>query len=1111
MEQQYLKISRENIYSPKIGQRNSFTKYKNQKILKNYSTLLKANSHTINYYNPSSFNFQNKNSLYISNNHKLLSPSKILKKSSINISKKYSKSRPKSSSIRKLLPSISQYLNVSRNKFPFENEKLFQETNQMKKLIKELEKELLLLTNENMEKDEQITQKEKEINDIIRNNYNKFGDINDKYNYNINYNNYNFYNDLNSSFNTNSSMGILMLKIKKGIKNINDEIRVETDKLNDLKKSLYITKIKELNLESKLYKQQYNKINSLLENALKIKEQNDIKIKEFDNLKDNINKQELFISNFEQECMALKENELFLNNQLLNLKQEVKIKVDKAKKNKKELNILLIKNKNIDKDEIINSQSYTTKINGSPISIKCMYTNKVSELKKNINFYKRQCKYSDDMINKLKEQRKKLIDMNKNIDQKIKIEPGFIEGTSKIKKHDRPMSSLGRYNASLNKDEDIINNLKNKYKTIREEEVNLHQKVNIYSEKLKEIDVDEERNEEENEKNQNEIEFGIDEKNPFYTDNEENVPDLHMKFTSAQFNQFTYILFKNFEAKYIILDEANNKIINPFYNLIKKNHITNVNYPSKEFDTITEQFTKIIMNVLNSENEYNHTLTKIFVGALLCNSNYDTNKLVEFFSILFSYTRNYISEEKKLIDKLKTKYKQQTKKLIECIANYILNDLSSSQYFSLFRMKDLLDENEINLKDKYIEFLFYYMKKFDDPDAKLEDLKFSLLNDIVPIADTTLHSKAFVNDLFKELELDNNNDENLNVDGDINIDQKENKTTNIEKIDENIEGNIKEKKKDKKEKKKKEKNKDKKNKSKNSSKNKSRSKSKSNENTKDNNNKSGAKSKDDIYNPNIENVKGANIDDKKNQVDNNNVQKIDIKIFKDNNNSNKNSYNLSDKINNDINIFRKDKDIKDNDNKNDLLNKENDKNKINNKENKDDNKTNDENSEKKRKTSMEKYKEDEYVLNSSKNEEKAKEEENNKINEKDRINNDNINNNDTNINNEEDSITEITNDEYNKYILESINQIQKAIKNKSTDFNALMNGVLNKMSVNGEFYEYINIEDFNEKMVSIGVTLSDLQLSCLCSKYCIPNELRLIDKLKFEKSLEDYINGNLKM
>ena len=333
------------------------------------------------------------------------------------------------------------------------------------------------------------------------------------------------------------------------------------------------------------------------------------------------------------------------------------------------------------------------------------------------------------------------------MEQKIKIIPTFIEGSSKIKKFNRPISSLGKHssNSSLKKDEDIINILKKKYKSIRENEITLHQKVNTYFEKLKEIDVGEgekEKNEEEKEEDQNQIEFGIDENNPYYTDNEENVPESHIKFTSSQFNQFTYILFKNFEAKFIVSDEANNKIIKPFKDLTQKLNITKVDYPSNEFDTIIEEFTKVIMNVLNSDNEYNHTLTKMFIGALLYNSECDTNKLIEYFSILFSYTRNYIEEENKLIEKLKNKYKNQTKKLVECITSYILNDLSSSPYFSLFKMKDLLDKNEINLKDKYIEFLFYYMKKFNDPDAKLEDLKFSLLNDIVPIGDTTVHSKV---------------------------------------------------------------------------------------------------------------------------------------------------------------------------------------------------------------------------------------------------------------------------------------------------------------------------------------------------------------------------------
>ena len=47
------------------------------------------------------------------------------------------------------------------------------------------------------------------------------------------------------------------------------------------------------------------------------------------------------------------------------------------------------------------------------------------------------------MINKLKEQRKKLIDANKNFEQKIKISSNFLETTTKIKNLKRPQSSLG--------------------------------------------------------------------------------------------------------------------------------------------------------------------------------------------------------------------------------------------------------------------------------------------------------------------------------------------------------------------------------------------------------------------------------------------------------------------------------------------------------------------------------------------------------------------------------------------------------------------------------------------------------------------------------------------
>ena len=108
-------------------------------------------------------------------------------------------------------------------------------------------------------------------------------------------------------------------------------------------------------------------------------------------------------------------------------------------------------------------------------------------------------------------------------------------------------------------------------------------------------------------------------------------------------------------------------------------------------------------------------------------------------------------------------------------------------------------------------------------------------------------------------------------------------------------------------------------------------------------------------------------------------------------------------------------------------------------------------------------------------------------------------------------MTEITNEEYRKQISESINTIQISLQNNFTDFDSLMEGVINKNLIGGEFYEYINIEDFNEKLISIGVTLTDLQISCLCSKYSVPNELRLIDKKRFAQSLKDNLNGVLKI
>ena len=1166
MENPYLKMTNYDIFSHKMIPRPSSFNLKCRKLINYYPKTNKFSNSTISGFYSTKNLYSNKNNNFSSSqNFNLFNIKTQTPKM-----KKISRIKHQSSSYKKSFPDLNNYLNKSmHSNFCLETEKLYQETYQIKKLIKQLKKQLEKISKENYKKERQLNAKENEINNIIINNDTQFdNDENNKSNtYNMGY----YYNNMNINNRQNTAMNILMFKIRREIKGTLNEINKQNEKLESLKKSLFLTKSKELNIESKLYKEQIKKIEILIENGLKIREQNDNKINEFSSLKENIERQNLIIDNLTRENILLESNQEILNNKLEKLQNDVKAKIEKAKKNDNELNILSLKNKNLSKDKIIQKELYTTKKDGIPISIKSLYTSKLSSLKKNIRFYKKQIKYSEDILNKLKDQKKKLIDSNKNLEQKIKIDSNFINNTSRLKSYQRPESSLGLFKKD-SPDQDIIGKLRMEYKSAREEELIWEKKANIYYDKLKEINIiyetkENEKKIEEEKKSQNQLEFGIDETNPYYTENEENIPESNIKFTSQQFNQFTYILFKNFEAKYIIGKEANNKVINPFNEFVLKNKYNKLSYPSTEFDEVIEYFTKIIMKVLNSENEYNHTLTKIFIGALLYNSECDIKKLIEYFSILFTYTKDYTNEEKILIEKMKSKYKKETKKLVECITSFILNDATSSQYFSLFKMKDLLDNNDINLKDKYIEFLFYFLKKFDDPEAKLEDLKFSLLNEIVPIGDTTVHSKAFEKNNKEE---ENDNDDMDNIDNIKNEEKKEEISNgDILNIEENKEINFdldksnKSKENDKTDKsnksnQKKEENIFEKNKKKkknsfddNNSINKAKQESKKDSSTpKDECNDNG-KNKDknkekklnadlfDIDNENNDNFNSQNNDSsinnmaKINDIENDeNKENNDSDYIKENskdlgiNNLNEQEKNgkekekENNKDNNEDNTINK-IEQKESDNINNInnistekLKNEQKKSRTNSKEDNSKDKEKDKDKEQsitKKPPSIKKYEEDETgEKNISKKTKDNNENSNINNNEKNKTDIENNNNNNKD-NMTDDSVTEITNEDFIKHIKDSLNIIQKGLAENDKEFINYIQNNIRKMKINEQSFEYINIEDLNDKLVDIGIILSDMQLSCLCSKYSLPEELRLIDVKKFETSLQDIKDGNFKI
>ena len=639
-------------------------------------------------------------------------------------------------------------------------------------MVKFLTKELLKLKKENEEKDRQITIKEKEINNIIIKNNSLLGIVvdtnegnkNDEYSTNNSYisnnkteTNSNIFNDsiyLNAlSSNRNSSTGNLFFRIKKEIKQTNNETKLENDKFERLKKSLYITKMNELTIESNMYKSHINKINSLLENALIIKRNNNIKNEELIKLKENIEMQEKIENNLSSIILKLenKENDLrgkleMDEYELINKTKEVNININK-------LVILKKKNENLNKDKVIKNEIYINPKNGNQVQINTMYKNKIRQLKKSIKFYERKIKYSEEELTLLKERRNKLIETEKikGLKLNIDINNKEKEEIKIIKKGTLDNNNKYKYMT----DEEKIKYLKEIYKKSKDAEKMMEEKIERYNNKLNElelIEMEKAKEKEENNQNQSQIEFGIDNENPFYTEDEKNFPEISFKFTSSQFNQFTYVLFKNFEAKGIVEDTSKNKIIDMFYEYMKNNNISIIEYNSSKFKEVMEEFTKIIMTSLNNTNTYNYTLVNIFISALFYNSECDIKKLIKYFNILFSYTRNYSIEEEKYIKKLKTKYNEQTKKLINCIKNYLESDESDNkEYFQLLKMKEILDKNAINLKDKYIEFLFYYLKKFDDPEAKLSDLKFDLFYNIIPKEEEK-----------KEIEEENSENNNLN-------------------------------------------------------------------------------------------------------------------------------------------------------------------------------------------------------------------------------------------------------------------------------------------------------------------------------------------------------------
>ena len=206
----------------------------------------------------------------------------------------------------------------------------------------------------------------------------------------------------------------------------------------------------------------------------------------------------------------------------------------------------------------------------------------------------------------------------------------------------------------------------------------------------------------------------IEELNKMTNTDETNIQNQKL-FTEEEFSEFTFVLVKNLEVKKITTEIAKEKII-----LIQNK---SEEIPNEKF---IQEMSHNILKSLNNKNEESIQKLNKWLFFLLNISENNQNIMTEKFLSLLSNIKIYTQDEELLLSKKVKKYLLPKKDII-------LSKLEpfKNKYISFLFLKQIIEEQKIEMKDDYSQYLFYAMKKFEDPEVSLYDLKVQNLFDIL--------------------------------------------------------------------------------------------------------------------------------------------------------------------------------------------------------------------------------------------------------------------------------------------------------------------------------------------------------------------------------------------
>jgi len=639
-----------------------------------------------------------------------------------------------------------------------EKEQLYEDTVHLKKTINNLKKQLEEARNKIAEQDLEIKQKNKMIEECTED---------DKIE---------FFEEDKSDFGKSSTLlSLCKEKLNEMKKNYKDKC-LENE---FLKQDIKITKIKENQIESDIFKQELEKLKNLYMNSKEIIESGNKEIDYLKEYKNKFNEQNILLNSIQKDCDKLNKDNIELKEKI----NKIEGAIEKNKLEKQKLNIQNMKLKNTNEQYIIEKKQ-----NGNN-SLNVNYPELISKLKYEIGLYKTLCHQRNLEIQRLKEKHENIIKKKKDeLTPMLKIKKTNYESLANSNKADNKMSLIksllhdaqikiiiyenffndngqnfkqilkeGGYNIDLENDSNNNNNNNNDNNNNNNNNnnntgnsnafgnsgnSNFGTSGNIYyvtnqSDKLKgsnnfesnhinytysntntqNLNTNQFENNNINNNVSNNINNNENNKENINENNNENINENNNNIVIDE-NTLSHVIMKNLESNNItskILEEQLNNIFKQFENEIS----------SEDF---IKPFLQLLIEDMKVTNNQDIEILNVFLNKILEKFENDTDKFIEIITGIFTSVFDYSTINKKEMDE---NLKIELIKYPNLLNKFHEKDHQNTYIITYYDFKEIHGELHINLQDSLMEYFIYLMKKDVPVGHSIFDLSYKIIDDLL--------------------------------------------------------------------------------------------------------------------------------------------------------------------------------------------------------------------------------------------------------------------------------------------------------------------------------------------------------------------------------------------